>query len=348
MFQDRVEIIVEAGHGGNGSRSFRREKYVPRGGPDGGDGGKGGDVILVGCGGLNTLYDLGARPHYRAGHGRNGAGAKKTGADGADVHLPVPPGTVAIDADTGDVLGEVLEDRQRVVIAQGGKGGKGNVHFATPTRRAPEKATPGQPGPRLRLRLELKLIAQVGLVGFPNAGKSTLITRLTHARAKIAEYPFTTVQPVLGTMPLSDHTSLVIADIPGLIEGAHEGAGMGFDFLRHIERTELLVYVLDITGRAGEDGLGAWRVLRREIECYDKEILERPSLVVLNKIDLLEESERKAALRRFVRSSRVAADRCLLVSGLERTGLEELKAAVERLHRQIAASRIALEEEAND
>lgn len=348
MFLDRVEIIVEAGRGGNGARSFRREKYVPRGGPDGGDGGRGGDVVLVGHEGMNTLYDLTARPHYRAGHGRHGAGARKTGADGADVRLSVPLGTVAIDADTGDVIGEVLAHGQALIVAAGGRGGLGNVHFATSTRQAPEKATPGQPGQRRRLRLELKVIAQVGLVGFPNAGKSTLISALTRARAKIAEYPFTTLQPVLGTLPLSDGTSLVIADIPGLIEGAHAGAGMGVDFLRHIERTELLVYVLDAAGRDDADCPAAWRVLRRELECYDTAILERPFLVALNKMDLLGESEREAVVARFLDESGVPRGRCWLISALQRTGLDGLAAAIEDLHRELLAGRMALKDDEDE
>lgn len=344
MFLDRAEIIVEAGRGGNGARSFRREKYVPLGGPDGGDGGRGGNVILVGHGGMNTLHDLTGRPYYRAGHGGHGAGAKRTGKDGADVLLAVPPGTVAADAESGDVIGEVLAEGQRLVVAKGGAGGKGNVHFVTPTNRAPERTTRGRPGQRLRLRLELKVIAQVGLVGLPNAGKSTLISALTAARAKVAEYPFTTVQPVLGTMTLSDASTITLADIPGLIAGAHAGAGMGFDFLRHVERTELLVYLLDASGSEGADAPAAWGVLREEIARYDAEILSRPCLVVLNKMDLLDAAGRERVRQTFLAASGVPAASCFLISARERLGLEALREAIEATYRQLMAARVAVQD----
>jgi GTPase len=335
MFLDQLEIKVQGGNGGDGSKSFRREKYVPRGGPDGGDGGNGGNVVLVPHSGVNTLHDLASRPFYRAEHGANGGGNRKTGHNGSDVLLNVPLGTVAFEVDRDDFMGEVLGLETRLVIANGGHGGKGNVHFATPTNRAPEKTTPGVPGECLRVRLELKIVADVGLAGFPNAGKSTLIRALTRAHAKVAEYPFTTIHPVLGTMQLSDCNSLIIADIPGLIEGAHTGSGMGLDFLRHIERTRLLVYVIDINGRYDEDALFAWRTLRDEIRHYDEGILNRPCLVALNKCDLLtpEEAEETASL--FCQESHMNPDDCLIVSGLEKTGLDELKLRIEKMYYEL-------------
>ena len=334
MFLDQAEITVEAGGGGNGVRSVRREKYVPFGGPDGGDGGRGGDVVLVGHAGMNTLYELTGRPFYRAGSGGHGGGTKRSGRNGEDVVLSVPLGAIVYHAETGDLLGEILAEGQRLVVAHGGKGGLGNVHFTTATRQAPDRATPGKPGERLKLRLELKLIAEVGLVGLPNAGKSTLIRALTHARAKVAAYPFTTLQPVLGTMPLSDYSRIIIADIPGLIAGAHEGVGMGYDFLRHIERTLLLVYVLDFS----EDAASAWSVLRREIEFYDPTILQRPALAVLNKIDLVPADEHADLRDDFVRETGFDPADCLLVSGLEGTGIDAVKERIETTWRSLAAA----------
>ncbi len=288
-FQDRVTLYASAGAGGDGCASFRREKYVPRGGPDGGDGGHGGHVILVGAAEVDSLLDLYYRPHQRAEHGVRGKGKKCHGRRGRDCRVHVPRGTVVWDAEANTCLGEVLEDGQELLVARGGRGGQGNCHFVTPEQRAPQQATPGQPGEQKVLRLELKVVADVGLVGYPNAGKSTLLSRISAAHPRIASYPFTTLQPVLGTMifqPVGEH--LRVADIPGLIDGAHAGVGLGHDFLRHIERTSYLLFVLDMAGTDGRDPADDYEHLREELRQYNPELLERPSAVLANKMDLPE------------------------------------------------------------
>jgi len=246
VFIDEADITVIGGDGGNGCVSFRREKHVPRGGPDGGDGGDGGSVLVEAREGLNTLAHLSGRHHWRAGRGAHGTGKDRHGRKGEDVIVPVPPGTVIRDADRGTVLKDLTDPGARVCVAAGGRGGRGNTHFASPTHQTPRRAEPGEPGQRRRLSLELKLIADVGLLGRPNAGKSTLLARLSSARPKVAAYPFTTTEPVLGIVELSGERRFVMADIPGLIEGAHRGAGLGDAFLRHVERTRLLVHLVDI------------------------------------------------------------------------------------------------------
>jgi len=283
MFVDEAKIHVYAGTGGSGAEAFRRESFVPRGGPSGGNGGHGGHVILRADAQLTTLLDYRYQEHYRAERGEHGMGKNMTGRDGADLWLRVPPGTVVSDADTGERLGELLEDGATLVVAQGGRGGRGNAAFATPTNRAPREWEPGEPGEERHLRLELKLFADVGLVGQPNAGKSTLLSRASAARPKIAAYPFTTLAPNLGVVELSDRRSFVIADIPGIIEGAHEGRGLGLQFLRHIERTRTLAFLLPVD----EDVESGYRALRQELAAYSDELADRPHCVVLTKADLL-------------------------------------------------------------
>jgi len=284
MFVDYAVINVYAGAGGSGVAAFRREAGVPRGGPWGGNGGKGGDVVLRADNQLSTLLDFRYHQHYRAERGQHGMGKNKTGRDGADLVLRVPPGTVVKDADTGEVLGELLEDGEELVVARGGRGGRGNAAFVTPTNRAPRRWEEGQPGEERRIALELKLIADVGLIGKPNAGKSTLLAAITAARPKIAEYPFTTLEPNLGVVQLSGHRTFVVADIPGIIEGAHEGRGLGLRFLRHIERTRTLAYLIPLDS---EDVQGEYRILMEELRSYSPELAEKPHCVVLTKLDLL-------------------------------------------------------------
>ncbi len=281
-FIDYIEIKVKGGHGGMGCVSFRREKHVPKGGPDGGDGGDGGSVILEVNPHLQTLQDIRYHSEYKAPGGDHGDSAKKKGADGDDVILQVPPGTVVKDKETGEVLADLQEEQESVVVAEGGGGGKGNVHFKTSTNQAPRKATPGYPGEERELTLELKLLADVGLVGYPNAGKSTLISRLSAAKPKIAEYPFTTLVPNLGVVKYGDFNSFVMADIPGLIQGAHQGKGLGDQFLRHIERTRILLFIIDVNS---DDVLRDYQNLHHELEEYDPLVAKKPRYLVISKMD---------------------------------------------------------------
>lgn len=284
MFVDYAVIHVYAGTGGSGAEAWRREKYVPRGGPAGGNGGKGGDVVLRADRQLTTLLDYRYQQHYRAERGQHGMGKNRTGRDGADLVLRVPPGTVVKDADTDEVLGELIEHGDELVVARGGRGGRGNAAFATPTHQAPTRWEPGEEGEERRIALELKLIADVGLVGQPNAGKSTFLAAVSAARPKIADYPFTTLQPNLGVVSLSGLRSFVVADIPGIIEGAHEGRGLGLQFLRHIERTRTLAYMIPVNAESVE---AEYALLREELRAYSPELAERPHCVVLTKADLL-------------------------------------------------------------
>src|SRR5690606_39222873 len=291
MFYDRAKIYVKAGDGGNGAISFRREKYVPFGGPDGGDGGDGGDVYLRVDPHLNTLIAFKYKQHFRAERGESGQGAKKTGKRGAHLYIDVPPGTVVMDDETGRVLADLVHPGEVVRVARGGKGGLGNARFATATRQAPRMAEKGEPGEERWIRLEMKLIADVGLVGLPNAGKSTLLAASSSARPKIADYPFTTLTPMLGVVEIGGPggETFVMADIPGLIEGAAEGVGLGHEFLRHIERTRLLIHVLDGSGGLeGRDPLEDFRTINEELAAYAPELAERPQIVAINKIDLPE------------------------------------------------------------
>ncbi|MBD5459364.1 MAG: GTPase ObgE [Lachnospiraceae bacterium] len=293
MFADRAIIYVRSGKGGDGHVSFRREKYVPSGGPDGGDGGRGGDVIFVVDEGLNTLTDFRYIRKYHAQDGGEGGKRNCRGRDGEDIEIKVPAGTVIKEADSGKVITDMSGDNRRVVLLKGGRGGSGNQHYATSMMQAPKYAQPGQPAKELKLLLELKVIADVGLVGFPNVGKSTLLARVTNARPKIANYHFTTLNPNLGVVDLEDARGFVIADIPGLIEGASEGVGLGHEFLRHIERTKVIIHIVDAAGSEGRDPVEDIRAINRELEAYNAEIAGRPQVIAANKMDLVygEESD---------------------------------------------------------
>ena len=287
MLVDRARIFVRSGKGGNGCVSFRREKFVPKGGPNGGDGGDGGDVVLVGDESLDTLLTVTHRPHYRAVHGEQGKGSQKHGANGDDRVVQVPLGTLVYNEKSGALIADISEHDQRVVVAKGGKGGFGNEHFKSATNQAPRETTPGEPIEEHVLRLELKLIADIGLVGLPNAGKSTLLSAVSAARPKVADYPFTTLQPHLGIAELDADRRLVIADIPGLIEGAADGAGLGHRFLRHIERTGALVHLVDVLPEDGSDPVENYKSIRGELKRYSKELATKQELIVFNKIDLI-------------------------------------------------------------
>jgi GTP-binding protein len=301
MFVDEVDIHIKAGDGGRGALSFRREKFVPKGGPDGGNGGKGGSVYLVADPHRNTLVHFRFNPNFEAPRGGGGQGALKSGRDGANLEIPVPVGTLVFvrPSDNPDALTEIADLTQvgqRVLVAKGGRGGLGNAHFATSTNRAPRKTQPGEPGDEHNLRLQLKLLADVGLVGYPNAGKSTLISRISAAKPKIADYPFTTLTPHLGVVSLSDNRSFVVADVPGLIEGASEGHGLGHQFLRHIERTKVLIHLVDVSGASGRDPLDDFETIRRELGLYNPALLDKPELVAANKMDAVHDLERVEAL----------------------------------------------------
>jgi GTP-binding protein len=287
MLIDQAKIFIKAGDGGSGILSFRREKFVPKGGPDGGDGGKGGDVYFQVDWSLNTLLEFRYKKHFKAQKGKPGSGALKTGKSGDDLYIPVPPGTTVKDI-SGEVLADLVEEGQIWLAAKGGRGGRGNAHFATPTNRAPRRYQPGEVGEEDTLNLELKLLADVGLVGLPNAGKSTLLSRLSNARPKIADYPFTTLEPHLGIVSAGEHKSFVMADLPGLIEGAHAGKGLGLRFLKHIERTRVLVILIDITSSDPERDV---ETLETELREYDPSVLTRPRLVVASKGDLITPDE---------------------------------------------------------
>lgn len=297
MFIDEVRILVKAGDGGNGCLAFRREKFVPKGGPSGGDGGRGGDVTFVATEHQNTLLQFRYNPEHKAERGRHGEGSNRTGADGRSLEVAVPIGTIVYDEATGARLYDFTHDGERFLVVRGGRGGKGNARFATATHQAPTEHEPGRPGEEKRLRLELKLLADVGLVGFPNAGKSTLISRISAARPKIADYPFTTLEPNLGVVELPNYRSFVVADIPGLIEGAHEGHGLGTQFLRHIERTRLLVHLVDVSEASGRDPVQDFETVMDELACFSEELLQKPMIVVASKMDAAQDPERVAALR---------------------------------------------------
>ncbi len=297
MFIDRVKIHVQGGDGGNGVTAFRREKFVPRGGPSGGDGGRGGDVVLVADASLNTLLHLRYNPSHIAPRGLHGEGSNRSGHSGDDWIVRVPVGTQIFEATTGDLLHDLSHDGDRWVAARGGRGGFGNAHFATSTNRAPRYHQTGSKGEELDLQLELKLLADVGLVGFPNAGKSTFISTVSAARPKIADYPFTTLEPHLGVVDLGDFRTFVIADIPGLIEGAHTGAGLGDRFLRHIERTKLLLHLVDVSSVSGRDAISDYDTVNHELASYNQDLATRPQFVVATKLDALDEPERLESLK---------------------------------------------------
>src|SRR5580765_5864935 len=297
MFIDRVKIRIEGGHGGNGVTAFRREKFVPRGGPSGGDGGRGGDVALVADASLNTLLHLRYNPRHIADRGLHGEGSNRSGHSGIDHIVRVPVGTQIFEAETGELLCDLAHDGAQWLAARGGRGGFGNAHFATSTNRAPRYHQSGSKGEERDLQLELKLLADVGLVGFPNAGKSTFISTVSAARPKIADYPFTTLEPHLGVVDLGDFRTFVLADIPGLIEGAHAGAGLGDRFLRHIERTKLLLHLVDVSSGSGRETVFDYETVNSELSSYNSELAVRPQLVVATKLDALDERERLESLR---------------------------------------------------
>jgi GTP-binding protein len=303
LFIDEVTITVKAGDGGNGCLAFRREKYVPRGGPSGGDGGRGGDVILVASSHYNTLLHFRFNPEHRAERGRHGEGSNRKGRDGASIEVATPVGTIVYDAETNEKLHDFTHAGDRFLVAQGGRGGRGNARFATSTHQAPTEHEPGKPGEERRLRLELKLLADVGLVGFPNAGKSTLISRISAARPKIADYPFTTLEPNLGVVTTDDGDlrTFVVADIPGLIEGAHLGHGLGVQFLRHIERTRLLVHLVDVSEASGRDPVHDFEVVMEELRSFSEELVRKPMIVAATKLDAAQNAERIASLEALAR-----------------------------------------------
>lgn len=333
-FVDEAEIEVYAGDGGNGCRSFRREKYVPMGGPNGGDGGRGGNITFVGDEGLTTLMDVRYRKQVRAERGENGRGKDQYGAAGKDVLVRVPVGTMVYDVTGGGdglLLADVAQHGSEVVVAKGGRGGRGNIHFQTAVNQAPERAEPGEPGEQRRLRLELKLLADVGLIGFPNAGKSTLISVISKARPKIASYPFTTIVPNLGVVSLGIDRSFTVVDIPGLIEGAHTGAGLGIQFLRHIERTRVLVHLLDITDPAHADPLASYETIRQELAAFNPALLQRPEIVVLTKADL---PDMQAAVEPILETLTARGLPVHCIAAVTNQGISELLEAVWTLLRR--------------
>src|SRR5687767_8472816 len=335
MFVDEVDIHVAAGHGGRGAMSFRREKFVPRGGPDGGNGGPGGSVYLVANANLNTLLNFRFQKEFEAGRGGHGEGSNRTGRTGADIELQVPIGTVVYER-RGDEVAQVADltnDGERMLIARGGLGGRGNAQFATSTNRAPRRAEPGLPGEEKDLRLHLKLLADVGLVGFPNAGKSTLISRISAARPKIADYPFTTLTPNLGVVSLSGERTFVVADVPGLIEGAHAGHGLGHRFLSHLERTKVLVHLVDVSSASGREPVEDFDVIMRELELFPgrdasgEQLADKPVVLAANKIDALDEPERLERLQAHLEARNM---RLLPVSAATGEGVPALLEAVWR------------------
>jgi GTP-binding protein len=344
MFIDRAKIHVRGGDGGNGVTAFRREKFVPRGGPSGGDGGRGGSVYFESTESLNTLLHFRYNPEHIAGRGRHGEGSKRHGANGQDIVVQVPVGTVVVDETTGEVVHDFTQAGERVLIAAGGRGGRGNAQFATPTNRAPRRHEEGRPGGERWLALELKLIADVGLVGLPNAGKSTLISRISAARPKIADYPFTTLEPHLGVVDLGDFKTFVVADIPGLIEGAHAGAGLGDRFLRHIERTKLLLHLVDVSALA-RDPIQDYQTVTRELKAHSRSVADKPKIVAATKIDAIDETSQLAEFKDFCQKEGLE---CYAISAASGQGLKELLRAVERRIDQIKNTEEENEREINE
>lgn len=325
MFIDRAKIHVQGGDGGNGVTAFRREKFVPRGGPSGGDGGRGGDVIVVADASLNTLLHLRYNPQHIAERGSHGEGSNRSGREGDDLAVRVPVGTQIFDATTGELLHDLNHDGDRWLAARGGRGGFGNAHFTSSTNRAPRYHQNGSRGEERELQLELKLLADVGLVGFPNAGKSTFISTVSAARPKIADYPFTTLEPHLGVVDMGDFRTFVIADIPGLIEGAHEGAGLGDRFLRHVERTKLLLHLVDVSSVSGRDAVSDYETVNRELASYNEDLAARPQFVIATKIDALDDPQRLASLEQRARDD---AKPFFAISSATGEGVRELVSAV--------------------
>jgi GTP-binding protein len=332
MFVDEVDILVEAGHGGAGCMSFRREKFVPRGGPDGGDGGKGGSVYAVASPHVNTLVSFRFNREFHAKRGGHGEGSNRTGKDAHDIELEVPVGTLIYQksedpSEAPVLIGDLVESGQRMLIAKGGIGGRGNARFVSSTNRAPRRCEEGMPGETKQLQLHLKLLADVGLVGFPNAGKSTLISRISAARPKIADYPFTTLVPNLGVVSLSGNRSFVVADVPGLIEGAHEGKGLGDRFLKHLDRTKALVHLVDVSGSSGRDPIVDFETIQRELAAFSPDLAAKPQIVVATKMDAVGDAETVDALEGHVAAHDLPFLRISSVTG---EGLAELQEAVWR------------------
>ncbi|MCR6699538.1 GTPase ObgE [Escherichia coli] len=322
MFVDKARIFVKSGDGGDGAVSFRREKYIPLGGPDGGDGGEGGDVILVVDPNMTTLLDFKYKRKYVSERGQNGQGAKCYGRDGKDLYIKVPMGTIIRDVETDKIMADLAHKDDKFVIVKGGRGGKGNVKFCTPTRQAPNFAQPGMPGEERWISLELKLLADVGLIGFPNVGKSTLLSVASKARPKIANYHFTTITPNLGVVDVSGISSFVMADIPGIIEGASEGVGLGFEFLRHIERTRLLVHVVDISGSEGRDPLEDFLKINEELKKYNIKLWDRPQIVAANKADMVYDDDQFNKFREEL--NKLGYKNVFKISAATRMGVEDL------------------------
>lgn len=333
MFVDKAKIYVKAGDGGNGQKSFRREKYVPEGGPSGGDGGKGGDIIMEVEEGLRTLLDFRYQKHFKAERGEHGRNKAQHGANAKDTIIKVPPGTVIIDDDTKEVIADLVRHGQRVILAKGGKGGRGNMRFATPANPAPEISEKGEPGQERYITLELKVMADVGLAGFPSVGKSTLLSVVSKAKPKIAAYHFTTLTPNLGVVEVKDGRSFVMADLPGLIEGAHQGAGLGHRFLRHIERTRVIVHVVDMAGTEGRDPYDDWVKINEELKQYSPVLMERPQLIAANKMDLPEAKENLEIFRKKLGNTYPIHP----ISAVTGEGIQELLYAIADLLDQIPA-----------
>ena len=327
MFIDEVTIYVKAGDGGNGCLAFRREKFVPRGGPSGGDGGRGGDVILTASVHHNTLLHFRFNPEHKAERGRHGEGSNRKGREGVATELPVPVGTIVYDAASGELVHDFTRAGEQFTVARGGRGGRGNARFATSTHQAPTEHEPGHLGEERRLRMELKLLADVGLIGFPNVGKSTLISRISAARPKIADYPFTTLEPNLGVVQLENDRTFVVADIPGLIEGAHEGHGLGTRFLRHVERTRLLVHLIDVSEGNERDPVADFNVVMHELASFSSALAAKEMLLVASKIDSVQGTKRRQALKRLAKRKGLPY---LEVSSATGQGIEELKFAMAR------------------
>jgi GTP-binding protein len=330
-FIDEASITVVAGKGGDGCVSFRREKFVPLGGPSGGDGGKGGNVVFFADANINSLLDFRYKKVYKAGRGENGRGKNQHGKYGDDIIVPIPVGTIVKDADTDEIIYDLKVKGEEYVIARGGLGGRGNARFASSTNQAPREFEQGTEGEQRNLKLELKLLADIGIVGFPNAGKSTLISRISAAKPKIADYPFTTLIPNLGVVSYAEHKTFVVADIPGLIEGAHTGAGLGINFLKHIERTSILLYLIDISPTGGKDSLAEFDILRNELNKFSPDLLDKPDLIALNKIDTLGEDDQKEIAGQF----REKGFSVILISAFVGTGVKELVSELGDIYEKI-------------
>ena len=331
QFIDEAGVKVIAGRGGDGSVSFRHEKYVPFGGPSGGDGGKGGNVVFVADSNINSLLDFRYKKIYKADRGENGRGKDQHGKYGQDIVVPLPVGTIIKDSDSDEIIYDLKEKGEKYIVVKGGKGGKGNARFATSTNQAPREFEEGIEGQEKNLKLELKLLADIGIVGFPNAGKSTLISRISAAKPKIADYPFTTLIPNLGVVSYAEHKTFVVADIPGLIEGAHTGAGLGINFLKHIERTTILLYMIDISPMEDKDPVAQFDVLRNELNKFSPDLLEKPALIALNKIDTLEQDDQKEIAEQFVKKGYSVH----LISAYVGTGLKELVTELGAIYEKI-------------